>query len=87
MTRIFDNIELRLGEHLQATLQDFDRMDVAVGYFNLRGWSEFDEIVAAKDAELGMRPDDVDTVVGFLKRRKDGRRFNVQSSYRTFHFN
>ena len=50
MTRIFDNIELRLGEHLQATLQDFDRMDVAVGYFNLRGWSEFDEIVAAKDA-------------------------------------
>lgn len=50
MTRIFDNIELRLGEHLQATLQDFDRMDVAVGYFNLRGWSEFDEIVASKDA-------------------------------------
>lgn len=50
MTRIFDNIELRLGEHLQATLQDFDRMDVAVGYFNLRGWSEFDEIVASKEA-------------------------------------
>lgn len=50
MTRIFDNIELRLGEHLQATLGEFDRMDVAVGYFNLRGWSEFDEIVAAKEA-------------------------------------
>ncbi len=50
MTRIFDNIELRLGEHLQATLKDFDRMDVAVGYFNLRGWSEFDEIVAAREA-------------------------------------
>nr|WP_179458157.1 helicase-related protein [Leifsonia soli] len=25
-------------------------MDVAVGYFNLRGWSEFEEIVAAKPA-------------------------------------
>lgn len=50
MTRIFDNIELRLGEHLQATLKDFNRMDVAVGYFNLRGWSEFDDIVAAKEA-------------------------------------
>lgn len=45
------------------------------------------EQVRAKCRELGMRPDDVDTVVGFLQRRKDGRRFNVQSSYRTFHFN
>jgi hypothetical protein len=36
---------------------------------------------------LGMRPDDVDTVAGLLQRRKEGRRFNVQSSYRTFHFN
>ena len=45
------------------------------------------EQVREKCRELGMRPDDVDTVVGFLQRRKDGRRFNVQSSYRTFHFN
>jgi superfamily II DNA or RNA helicase len=48
VTRIFDNIELNLGEHLQSTLVDFVRMDVAVGYFNLRGWSAFDEIVNAK---------------------------------------
>jgi len=44
------------------------------------------EQVRAECRELGMRPDDVDTVVGFLQRRKDGRRFNVQGSYRTFHF-
>ena len=37
--------------------------------------------------KVGMRPGDIDTVVGFLQRRKDGRRFNVRSSYRTFHFN
>lgn len=48
MTRIFDNIELRLGEHLQSTLQEFARMDVAVGYFNLRGWSVFDDLVKNK---------------------------------------
>ncbi|NUU07676.1 NgoFVII family restriction endonuclease [Leifsonia sp. C5G2] len=28
-------------------------MDVAVGYFNLRGWNEFDEIVAAKQVTNG----------------------------------
>ena len=48
MTRIFDNIDHRLGDHLQATLQAFDQLDVAVGYFNLRGWRVFDEIVKAK---------------------------------------
>ena len=45
------------------------------------------EQVRAKCRALGMRPDDVDTVAGFLQRRKEGRRLNVQSSYRTFHFN
>ncbi|GAA4064914.1 hypothetical protein GCM10023065_15630 [Microbacterium laevaniformans] len=45
------------------------------------------EQVRAKCRALGMRPNDVDSVTGFLQRRKDGRRFNVQSSYRTFHFN
>lgn len=45
------------------------------------------EHVRAKCRQLGMRADDVDTIAGFVQRRKDGRRFNVQSSYRTFHFN
>lgn len=45
------------------------------------------EQVRAKCRELGMRPNDVDTIAGFLQRRKEGRRFNVRGSYRTFHFN
>lgn len=44
------------------------------------------EQVRRKCRELGMRPKDVDTVTGFLQRRKDGRRFNVSSSYRSFQF-
>lgn len=45
------------------------------------------EQVRAKCRELGMRPNDVDTVAGFLQRRKEGRRFNVRSNYRDFQFN
>ena len=52
MTRIFDNItpETRLGSHLQLTFEAFERMDAAVGYFNLRGWSYFDDLVTSKAA-------------------------------------
>lgn len=48
MTRIFDNIETELGPHLQATLKDFETADIAVGYFNIRGWRSFEQIVADK---------------------------------------
>lgn len=53
MTRIFDNIRANLGPHLQETLAESYRMDVAVGYFNLRGWQVFNDGVAslAKDHE------------------------------------
>lgn len=44
------------------------------------------EQVRAKCRQLGMSPKDVDTIVDFVRRRKDGRHFNVRSSYRTFHF-
>lgn len=42
--------------------------------------------VRAKCRALGMRADDVDTIAGYVQRRKEGRRFNVRSSYRTFEF-
>lgn len=50
MTRIFDNTaaDRQLGGHLQETLKAFERLDVAVGYFNLRGWKVFDDIVRSK---------------------------------------
>lgn len=44
------------------------------------------EQVRVKCRQLGISPKDVDTIAGFVQRRKDGRRFNVRSSYRTFHF-
>lgn len=44
------------------------------------------EQVRAKCKKLGMSPNDIDTIAGFLQRRKAGRRFNVRSAYRTFQF-
>lgn len=44
------------------------------------------EQVRTKCKELGMRPNDVDTIAGFLQRRKEGQYFRVTSSYRGFHF-
>lgn len=52
MARIFDNIKLDLGSHLVQTLKVSDRVDAAVGYFNLRGWAMFDETVRMKAAAV-----------------------------------
>lgn len=52
MPKIYDNLldETRLGPALQEALGAFDRMDVATGYLDLRGWSTVADIVEAKVA-------------------------------------
>jgi len=47
---IFDNItdDTRLGLALRESLKDFDTVDVATGYLDLRGWSSFADILDAK---------------------------------------
>lgn len=50
-------------------------------------WSPISvEQVRAKCRELTMRPNDIDTIADYVQRQKDGRRFNVRSSYRDFSF-
>ena len=48
MTRPFENIDLPLPPHLRSTLDEFEHMDVAVGYLNLHGWKVFAEAVDSK---------------------------------------
>lgn len=50
MPDIFDNLktESAIGPALQSALTNFDTCDVATGYFDLRGWASFADIVDGK---------------------------------------
>ncbi|AWK10759.1 NgoFVII family restriction endonuclease [Streptomyces spongiicola] len=51
MPQIFDNLDdLQLGTALRQSLSSFTTVDVATGYFDMRGWDSFKELVEAKRA-------------------------------------
>lgn len=67
MPSIFDNIthESRLGPALQGDLTNFDSVDVATGYLDLRGWSGFADIVDTKPRE-GRESPTVRVLIGMV---------------------
>jgi len=54
VTRIYDNIKSELGSHLTESVKIANRLDAAVGYFNLRGWEFFAPAVDEKP--VGEKP-------------------------------
>jgi superfamily II DNA or RNA helicase len=45
VTTIFDNIDEQLGKRLVSTFEVSNRIDAAVGYFNLRGWGDLSKVL------------------------------------------
>jgi superfamily II DNA or RNA helicase len=74
--RIFDNIDLRLRDGLIQTLETpgVTRLDAAIGYFNMRGWSVLRDVVDT--LPLTTEPNTVRLIIGMQGRPDaDIRRF------------
>src|SRR5687767_2548815 len=57
MPTIFDNSETStLGGSLLKTFPEHKRIDVATGYFDLRGWGTFTDLVDEKQADGASGP-------------------------------
>lgn len=52
MTRIFDNIAEPFAPGLTESFKIFRSFDVATGYFNLRGWRAFADLVDQKHSQM-----------------------------------
>lgn len=80
MPRIFDNIDLRLRDGLIQTLEapGVTRLDAAIGYFNMRGWSVLRDVVDT--LPLTTEPSTIRLIIGMQGRpESDIRRF-IRSS-------
>ena len=68
MPNIFDNItdDTRLGLALRESLVDFDTVDVATGYLDLRGWSSFADILDSKPAQVPGRRATARILIGMV---------------------
>lgn len=57
MPNLFDNLsdDTRLKDALRISLKDFDTVDAATGYLDLRGWSSMADIIDAKP-HIGAQP-------------------------------
>jgi hypothetical protein len=71
MPRIFDNIDKELLPALRASLQVSNSADFCVGYFNLRGWRQVADLIAAYP---GTEPSRCRLLVGMQKLPQDALR-------------
>lgn len=58
MPNLFDNLsdDTRLAPALQSSFEDYDRLDVATGYLDLRGWDSFAGLVDSKAPDASGEP-------------------------------